>query len=151
MQLRNLQKLSIIIGLPYTFFLCLMCPSLYRALKREAPLGTLLLHISPAKNPATLTSPIVCEGHPVGRLEVRLHEKRPDATAEGGVGPFLAEEKLLLDDISRKVSEFVTSLNRMDALIERKKVRAMGFFFSVLVIKGFLTCCQSAILSRAFY
>jgi len=34
--LRNLQKLSIIIGLPYTFFLCLMCPSLYRALKREA-------------------------------------------------------------------------------------------------------------------
>jgi hypothetical protein len=121
-----------------------------RALKRKAPLGTSLLLVSPAKNPVTLTSPIVCEGHPVGRLEVRLHEKRPDATAEGGDSPFLAEEKVLLDDICRKVSEFVTSLNRMDALIERKKVRAK--FFSVSVIRGFVVNPQqSSTLSPALF
>jgi len=34
--LKALQHVSIIIGLPYTFFLCMMVPSLYRALKREA-------------------------------------------------------------------------------------------------------------------
>jgi hypothetical protein len=33
--LRSLQHLSIIIGLPYTFLLCMMVPSLYRGLKRE--------------------------------------------------------------------------------------------------------------------
>jgi len=33
--LKALQHVSIIIGLPYTFFLCMMVPSLYRALKRE--------------------------------------------------------------------------------------------------------------------
>lgn len=34
--LKSLQHVSIIIGLPYTFFLCMLVPSLYRALKREA-------------------------------------------------------------------------------------------------------------------
>jgi choline-glycine betaine transporter len=34
--LKSLQHVSIIIGLPYTFFLCMMVPALYRALKREA-------------------------------------------------------------------------------------------------------------------
>lgn len=34
--LKALQHVSIIIGLPYTFFLCMMVPALYRALKREA-------------------------------------------------------------------------------------------------------------------
>jgi hypothetical protein len=33
--LKSLQHVSIIIGLPYTFFLCMLVPSLYRALKRE--------------------------------------------------------------------------------------------------------------------
>jgi len=33
--LGSLRALSIIIGLPYTFFLCMMVPSLYRALKKE--------------------------------------------------------------------------------------------------------------------
>jgi len=33
--LKTLQHVSIIIGLPYTFLLCFMVPSLYRALKRE--------------------------------------------------------------------------------------------------------------------
>jgi choline-glycine betaine transporter len=34
--LKTLQRLSIIIGLPYTFLLCFMVPALYRALKKEA-------------------------------------------------------------------------------------------------------------------
>jgi len=34
--LTSLRHLSLIIGLPYTFLLCLMVPSLYRALKKEA-------------------------------------------------------------------------------------------------------------------
>ena len=75
-----------------------------RALKRDAPLNTELLLGSQAKNPATLTSPILCDGHQVGRIEVRLHEKFPDTVAEGGNGPFLAEERVLLDDICRKIS-----------------------------------------------
>ena len=33
--LRALQRVSIIVGLPYTFVLCFMIPSLYRALKKE--------------------------------------------------------------------------------------------------------------------
>ena len=33
--LKTLQRVSIIIGLPFTFLLCLMVPSLYRALKKE--------------------------------------------------------------------------------------------------------------------
>jgi hypothetical protein len=33
--LKSLQALSIIIGLPYTFLLCMMVPSLYRLLKKE--------------------------------------------------------------------------------------------------------------------
>ena len=55
----------------------------------------------------------------MGQIEVRLNQKCPDV--DGGVGPFLAEEKVLLHDICRKVSEFLTSLNRTDALIERKR------------------------------
>jgi hypothetical protein len=34
--LKSLQHVSIIIGLPYTFFLCMLVPSLYRSLKKEA-------------------------------------------------------------------------------------------------------------------
>jgi hypothetical protein len=34
--LKSLQALSIVIGLPYTFLLCLMVPALYRLLKKEA-------------------------------------------------------------------------------------------------------------------
>ena len=33
--LKTLQRMSIIIGLPFTFILCFMVPSLYRALKKE--------------------------------------------------------------------------------------------------------------------
>jgi hypothetical protein len=34
-KLKSLRALSIIIGLPYTFFLCMMVPACYRALKKE--------------------------------------------------------------------------------------------------------------------
>ena len=87
---------------------------------------TSLMLVAPAKDPAKLSEPIFCEGHAVGQIEVRLNQKCPDV--DGGVGPFLAEEKVLLHDICRKVSEFLTSLNRTDALIERKKVRIYFLF-----------------------
>lgn len=95
-----------------------------RALHNEASLSTTLLLTPAAEQPYVLVSNILCEGQKVGRLEVRSHEKHPDGSGKGNVGPFLAEEKVLLDDICRKISEFLTSLNRTEALIERKKVRS---------------------------
>ena len=103
-----------------------------RALHKQAPLSTALLLTPVAKNPHLLVSPIVCEGHKVGRIEVRLHGNYPNPVGESSVGPFLAEEKVLLDDISRKISEFLTSLNRTEALIERKKVRHVAHGSNIL-------------------
>ena len=54
---------------------------------------TSLMLVAPAKDPAKLSEPIFCEGHAVGQIEVRLNQKCPDV--DGGVGPFLAEEKVL--------------------------------------------------------
>ena len=106
-----------------------------RALHKEASLSTTLLLTPFAEQPDLLVSNILCEGQKVGRLEVRVHEKHPDATGQGSLGPFLAEEKVLLDDICRKISEFLTSLNRTEALVERKKVRScyqLHYLLSIL-------------------
>lgn len=60
------------------------------------------------ETPWTMTAPIRVDTETVGELIVSYLEKRPDATE----GPFLREERRLIDAIARRVSMFVAAERR---------------------------------------
>jgi len=66
---------------------------------------------------ARLAANIIVLGKPVGAIEVRYHEKRP----ENDEGPFLAEERSLLDAIARRLGEAIERKRAEQALYDSEE------------------------------
>lgn len=67
----------------------------------------------------TQSAAITCQDVVIGELIVAVTAPRPDGQA--GEGPFLREERDLLDEIAAKASAFLSMINQQDLLKERMK------------------------------
>ncbi|MDN7012765.1 PAS domain S-box protein [Methanoculleus sp. FWC-SCC3] len=75
----------------------------------------------PADSPWKQESPIVVHGTRVGEVEVRYLAEFP----EGGEGPFLPEEQMLLDSITKRLGRIIERM-RVEAALEKSEEKFRG-------------------------
>ncbi len=69
-----------------------------------------------------LTSDIFCSGKKLGTIEVCYRKKKPDS----GEGPFLKEERALIDAISRQIGNLTERRRAEEELNQKRRLAAMG-------------------------
>jgi PAS domain S-box-containing protein len=80
-----------------------------------------------SETPWKQSSPIVLQGESVGRLEVFFLEEKPSCDE----GPFLREERRLLDSIANQVGQFLEMKESQKHLIEQARILE-GFFTATI-------------------
>ncbi|KLK87500.1 histidine kinase [Methanoculleus sediminis] len=75
----------------------------------------------PADTPWKQESPIVVHGRRVGEVEVRYLAEIP----EGGEGPFLPEEQMLLDSVTKRLGRIIERL-QVEAALEESEEKFRG-------------------------
>ena len=76
------------------------------------------------ETPWMLTSPILADDREVGRIQVALTRECEDQ--EEGEGPFLAEERELLDAVSAAISEAVERERLQQEFVQAQKMETIG-------------------------
>lgn len=74
------------------------------------------------ESPWRMTTPIVRGGRRVGEIEVGYLEERPEESE----GPFLAEERILLDGVAKHVSRMIEHRAAADQLAHAQRLGAVG-------------------------
>lgn len=83
------------------------------------------------------TEDITAEGCPIGRIDVCYLEKRPDADE----GPFLREERELIQAIGKHIGELVarkdaeSAMSRQQRLLERSQAEIRAFSTKLLAVR----------------
>ena len=75
----------------------------------------------PVDSPWIQKSSIAVHGEEVGEVEVRYHAEVP----EGGEGPFLPEEQMLLDSITKRIGRIIERL-QVEAALEESEEKFRG-------------------------
>ena len=73
---------------------------------------------------ASMSSPIRIDGKELGHVEVGYARELPDQP--GGEGPFLAEERTLLDSIAMHLARMLQDRKLRDALARSQRLQAVG-------------------------
>ena len=73
---------------------------------------------------ASMSSPIRVDGEEVGHVDVGYARELPDQA--GGEGPFLAEERTLLDSIAMHLARMLQDRKLRDALARSQRLQAVG-------------------------
>jgi len=77
-----------------------------------------------SKPAASMTSPIRVEGDLAGTIEVGYRDLQPEQP--GGEGPFMAEERLLIDSIAMHVARMLKGRKVAENLARSERIRAIG-------------------------